>query len=68
MLKQILTIVVFPYIFCMALNAQEPVRPLEIGKEIPKFENFDQEGKKQNFTTLSGKKGLLVVFVRSVKW
>lgn len=44
-------------------------RVVHIGEQIPHFlQAQDQNNKRQNFETLSGEKGLLLVFVRSAQW
>jgi len=40
----------------------------EVGQKIPFFEARDQDGKLQTLTSLSGPKGLVLVFVRSADW
>lgn len=38
------------------------------GATIPKFELQDQNGKLQNFQSIAGPKGALIVFYRSADW
>ncbi len=40
----------------------------EVGARIPDFEAVDLNGKRQTFATLTGPKGLLLVFARSADW
>jgi len=40
----------------------------EIGQKIPAFEARDQNGTAQTFETLKGRKGLVLLFVRSADW
>ena len=40
----------------------------EIGTRVPNFEASDQNGKIQNFASLRGPKGLVLMFVRSADW
>ena len=39
-----------------------------VGSKIPAFEAVDQNGKRQNFESLRGPKGLALLFVRSADW
>jgi hypothetical protein len=39
-----------------------------VGKKIPAFEAKDQNGKTQTLKSLSGPKGLVLLFVRSADW
>ena len=38
------------------------------GSKIPDFEAVDQNGNRQNFASLRGTKGLLLLFYRSADW
>jgi hypothetical protein len=40
----------------------------EVGGKIPAFEAPDQHGRKQNFDSLKGANGLMLLFVRSADW
>ncbi len=39
-----------------------------VGARIPDFEAVDQNGKRQNFDSLKGENGLVLMFVRSADW
>ncbi len=39
-----------------------------IGSKVPPFKAVDQYGKRQNFESLRGPKGLVLLFVRSADW
>ena len=39
-----------------------------IGTRIPAFEALDQNGKRQDFASLRGPKGLALMFIRSADW
>ncbi len=39
-----------------------------IGDSIPAFEANDQQGRKQTLASLTGPKGLMLVFFRSADW
>jgi hypothetical protein len=39
-----------------------------IGRRIPAFEVIDHMGRRQTFETLSGRNGLVLLFVRSADW
>ncbi len=41
---------------------------LKVGEKIPEFELLDQTGKSEDFDSLKGPKGLLLVFHRSADW
>jgi len=56
--------------FCGTAQAQESgvkTGPA-VGERIPSFELVDQTGKTQNFASLRGPKGLLLLFYRSADW
>ncbi|MFN7924479.1 MAG: hypothetical protein U0Q16_30535 [Bryobacteraceae bacterium] len=40
----------------------------EVGQKVPDFELTDQFGKQQSLATLTGRKGLMLAFVRSADW
>lgn len=40
----------------------------QVGATVPPFSGVDQFGKTQNLQTLSGPKGLMLVFNRSADW
>ena len=40
----------------------------EVGQKIPAFSAVDQTGKIRNFDSLTGPKGLVLFFNRSVDW
>jgi cytochrome oxidase Cu insertion factor (SCO1/SenC/PrrC family) len=40
----------------------------EVGSVLPNFEAPDQQGKTQTLATLTGPKGLMLVFFRSADW
>lgn len=40
----------------------------EQGAVVPSFEAFDQNGNSQNFDSLTGENGLLLLFFRSADW
>jgi hypothetical protein len=39
-----------------------------IGQPMPRFEAPDQDGRPRGFASLSGPKGLVLVFFRSADW
>jgi len=39
-----------------------------IGETIPAFAAYDQHGKRQSLSTLTGANGLVLLFVRSADW
>ena len=41
---------------------------LPVGSAAPQFELKDQSGRNQNFGSLTGPKGLVLVFFRSADW
>ncbi len=51
----------------LPLSAQQDPGPA-VGAKIPPFEAHDQTGKVQSLTTLTGPKGLYLLFVRSADW
>ena len=55
---------------CLAAAAQTPASPTgpNVGQKIPAFEARDQNGRAQTFETLKGRKGLVLLFVRSADW
>ena len=40
----------------------------EVGQEIPAFRAVDQYGKMQDFNSIRGPKGAMIVFFRSADW
>ena len=40
----------------------------EVGETVPDFEAVDQSGKARNFASLTGERGLLLLFFRSADW
>jgi hypothetical protein len=57
--------------FAIALLAQQttPVRTgPALGSTVPSFEAPDQNGRMQTLKSLTGPKGLLLVFYRSADW
>lgn len=40
----------------------------EVGQKIPYFRALDQNGKLQNFNSIRGPKGAMIVFLRSADW
>lgn len=40
----------------------------EVGSRIPDFSAVDQNGKTQDFASLRGPHGLLLMFIRSADW
>lgn len=40
----------------------------EIGARIPDFQAIDQDGRTQSFASLRGRKGLVLMFIRSADW
>jgi len=51
----------------MALADHVPSGP-DVGATVPVFEAVDQNGNQQTLATLSGPKGMLLVFFRSADW
>ena len=49
-------------------SAETDNKPLKAGNKVPPFEAVGQDGRMHTFASLCGKKGLIVVFVRSVGW
>ncbi|MGD9902744.1 MAG: hypothetical protein AB7U83_04680 [Vicinamibacterales bacterium] len=54
------------------VRAQAPVDTStlgpQVGATVPPFSGVDQFGRTQNLSTLSGPKGLMLVFNRSADW
>lgn len=59
---------------CSALSSQDtaidhfPDAVLKVGGKIPELSGADQFGKPQNFDSLKGRNGLVLLFFRSVDW
>ena len=47
---------------------KDPKTGIEIGQLIPPFQLVDQFGKQQNFNTLKGPRGAVLIFFRSADW
>src|SRR5689334_19205414 len=52
----------------VAVRAQPAVHGPDVGAKIPKFSAKDQNGVTQNFETVKGPKGAMIVFYRSADW
>ncbi len=52
------------------LNAgqDDPAQGPAVGEEIPVFSLPDQNGKKQDFESMAGPNGLIILFHRSADW
>jgi hypothetical protein len=48
-------------------DSRFPTGP-EVGQKIPSFQAPDQNGKLQDFNSIRGSKGAMVVFFRSADW
>ncbi len=49
-------------------NADLPGSNLKAGQRIPELSATDQFGKQQNFDSLKGRNGVVLVFFRSADW
>ena len=45
-----------------------PSSQLKTGKKVPELSGVDQFGKRQNFDSLRGQNGLVLLFFRSADW
>ncbi len=76
--KQLLSAGVLVTVVSMATAggaAQQPAPPVvtatlgpQVGASVPPFSGVDQFGKAQTLASLSGPKGLMLVFSRSADW
>jgi len=48
--------------------ADAPSSRLRVGTRIPELAGVDQLGKRQNFESLKGRNGLVLLFFRSADW
>lgn len=62
-------------LFAAAVGAQQPTPPVDtaklgpqVGTVVPPLSGTDQFGKAQTLASLSGPKGLMLVFSRSADW
>jgi len=54
---------------CSVALAQQVIKTgPEVGSTLPRFEARDQNGRLQNFKSILGPKGALLVFFRSADW
>jgi len=62
-------ILVAAFGFSLAQNATstQEVGP-KVGQQIPAFQASDQFGRQQTLSSLTGPKGLVLLFVRSADW
>jgi hypothetical protein len=77
-LKQVLSAGVLVTVVSMAIagaEAQQPAPPVvtatvgpQVGATVPPLSGVDQFGKAQTLASLSGPKGLMLVFSRSADW
>jgi peroxiredoxin len=59
--------VILGVMVCLPMSAR--AQTVEVGKAIPSdLALSDQDGKTRNFSDLTGKKGMVLVFIRSVEW
>ena len=65
-MKCLLSFAAFP-LFLANITAQLKTGP-DPGIKIPPFELPDQHGRMRTFENLRGRKGLVLVFVRSADW
>lgn len=49
-------------------GADAPSSRLRVGTRIPELAGVDQLGKRQNFESLKGRNGLVLLFFRSADW
>ena len=49
-------------------GANAPGSRLWVGSKIPELAGVDQLGKRQNFESLKGRNGLVLLFFRSADW
>jgi len=56
-------------VLAMPTEAPAPFDPgPRVGEPVPKFEARDQDGRLRTFETLTGPKGLVLLFFRSADW
>ena len=63
-----LSLLVCPSLVGQAVAKQLPGAQLKIGNRIPVLSGVDQFGKQQNFDSLKGPNGLVLLFFRSADW
>lgn len=56
----------FAWISAGLATAADPGIP--VGKKVPDFELTDQSGQKRTLKSLTGPKGIMLVFFRSADW
>ncbi len=56
-----------PLLFMSATGSAFAAGP-EVGETVPSFETVDQSGQVQDFESLTGERGLLLLFFRSADW
>jgi hypothetical protein len=52
----------------ISLSAEQIKTGPDIGSRAPEFEALDQNGQMQNLRSISGPKGVILVFYRSADW
>lgn len=55
-------------LFLMSAPASGIAAGPEVGESIPAFEAIDQSGTARDFASLTGERGLLLLFYRSADW
>lgn len=77
--KQLPSVVLATGLLCLPLLGQAQNRygfdmnkdvktGIEIGRPIPPLQLLDQYGKSQNFNTIKGPRGAVLIFFRSADW
>ena len=67
--RRVILTAVLSLLVCRLLVAQQPREvPLKIGSKIPALSGVDQFGRQQNFNSLKGQNGLVLLFFRSADW
>jgi peroxiredoxin len=62
-------------LFALQVDAQETRTRIDlsklgpqVGERVPDFRLFDQTGKAQTLQSITGRRGVMLVFVRSADW
>lgn len=55
-------------LFLMSTPALGIAAGPEVGESVPAFEAIDQSGNARDFASLTGERGLLLLFYRSADW
>lgn len=74
-LRQLVLVQAVAVLFVLHLDAQSPRARIDVsalgpqvGERVPDFQLSDQSGRVQTLQTIMGRRGAMLVFIRSADW